>query len=263
MFAFLAATVAALEHECAHAIAARKRGYTLEKITLMPYGAVVSGEMSGMSPKEQILVYAAGPLSNAVTALFFVALWWLFPETYPYTDTAMYVSCSLFFVNLLPALPLDGGRMLLALLQPIGQHAKKIVTAVSLFVVLAIFGYFCVTCVQGKPSWTTFAFAVLLVAGLFGKEGYRRISFSKDKAFWRGVEERRVAISAERDLSYAVRFLREDRYLVLELFLKEKFLAELTEEELLHAIDGGDWTLTLLEVANNSSQFCVPSVQLA
>ena len=41
---FCAATLAALEHECAHAIAARRYGFRLDKLVLMPYGAVLSGD---------------------------------------------------------------------------------------------------------------------------------------------------------------------------------------------------------------------------
>ena len=96
------ATLAALEHECAHAIAARRFGFELNRILLMPYGAVVSGDLSGIPPRQELWVCLAGPLANAATALSFVALWWLYPETYPYTDVAAYVSASLFFVNLFP-----------------------------------------------------------------------------------------------------------------------------------------------------------------
>ena len=80
---FLAAAVAAVEHECAHAFVARRYGFALDKLVLMPYGAVLSGDISGIAKRQELAVLAAGPLANAATALAFVALWWLFPETYP------------------------------------------------------------------------------------------------------------------------------------------------------------------------------------
>ena len=97
---FLSAVLAALEHEFAHSIAARSEGYCLDKILLMPYGAVISGDLSGIPPKAEAKVLLAGPLANAFTALGFAALWWLFPETYPYTEAAAEVSLSLFLVNI-------------------------------------------------------------------------------------------------------------------------------------------------------------------
>lgn len=245
---FLTATVAALQHECAHAFAARRFGFSLDKIVLMPYGAVISGDISGLSRRQELAVCAAGPLTNAVTALFFVALWWLYPETYPYTDTAAYVSFSLFAVNLLPAYPLDGGRMLRVLLQPLGERrAKRISVAVSLCFACGIFAFFVYSCFS-LPQWSALAFSAFLAAGAFGGGSYARLTFSRKKSFARGVEEQRIAISADSTVGYAVRFLREDKYIVFTLFREEDFCGELTEEEFLRGVEKGEWSLTLGEL---------------
>lgn len=235
-FLVLLATVfAALEHECAHAFAARRLGFCLNKLVLMPYGAVISGDIGGISPKEEIAVLLAGPLANAITALGFTALWWLFPETYPYTDVAAYVSLSLFLVNLLPAFPLDGGRMLRVFLRPLGEkRAARICRIVSLLISAAILGYFVYSCFSA-PNLSALIFSVLLFAGSFGGGSYGRIAFAP-KNFSRGVEERRIAYSAEHTAGEAMRFLRDDKYLVLELFDGEEFLGELTEEELVKVL---------------------------
>ena len=140
---FLIATVAAVEHECAHAFCARRMGYTLDKIVLMPYGAVISGDISGIPPKEELSVCVAGPLANGATALLFIAVWWLYPEAYPYTEAAAYISASLFLVNLLPAYPLDGGRMLKIALRPLGEKRARIVClSVSLLISAGVLAYF-------------------------------------------------------------------------------------------------------------------------
>ena len=165
---FVAAVLAALEHECAHLIAARRYGYVLDRLVLMPYGAVLSGDLAGMTKREEIVVSVAGPLCNGGTALFFVALWWLFPETYPYTETAASISFSLFLVNLLPAFPLDGGRILLVLLRPIGAaRARLVCHIVTFFTAAAVLGYFVYTCFS-EPSCSAIVFSALLVAGGFG-----------------------------------------------------------------------------------------------
>ncbi len=236
---FLAAALAALEHECAHAYAARRYGYSLDTIVLMPYGAVVSGDISGIGRRQELAVLAAGPLANAATGVFFVALWWTFPETYPYTELAAAVSFSLFFVNLLPAYPLDGGRMVRLLLEPIGRKRARVVSVVlTLLVAAGVLGYFVYTCFSA-PAFTALAFAVFVAAGAFGGGSYGRISFSRGRSFAHGVEERRVALSADCPLKSALRFLREDRYLTLLLFDGETFLGELSEEELLAAFGAG------------------------
>ena len=89
---YLGAVAVALQHECAHSFAAAKLGFRLNKIVLMPYGAVIRGDLSGISLKDEIAVAAAGPLCNLFTALLFVSLWWLFPDIYPYTEAAFYLS---------------------------------------------------------------------------------------------------------------------------------------------------------------------------
>ena len=53
LFLFLISCIIALEHECAHAFSASKRGYRLNKIVLMPYGAVIDGDLQGISFKDE------------------------------------------------------------------------------------------------------------------------------------------------------------------------------------------------------------------
>ena len=245
---FLAAALAAAEHECAHAFVARRYGFALDKLVLMPYGAVLSGDIAGIGKKQELAVLVAGPLANAVTALAFVALWWLFPETYPYTEAAASVSFSLFLVNLLPAYPLDGGRILHLLLSPLGERRANVVCrAVTLLTALGVLAYFIWTCFF-DAAWTALVFSVLLVAGAFGGGRYARMTFSREKSFARGLEERRVVIAAERTVQDAFRHLREEKYLVLVLFSGGEFLGELSEEEYLDAVRAGRWSAQLSEL---------------
>ena len=245
---FLAAALAAAEHECAHAFVARRYGFALDKLVLMPYGAVLSGDIAGIGKKQELAVLVAGPLANAVTALAFVALWWLFPETYPYTEAAASVSFSLFLVNLLPAYPLDGGRILHLLLSPLGERrANAVCRAVTLLTALGVLAYFIWTCFF-DAAWTALVFSVLLAAGAFGGGRYARMTFSREKSFARGLEERRVVIAAERTVQDAFRHLREEKYLVLVLFSGGEFLGELSEEEYLDAVRAGRWSAQLSEL---------------
>lgn len=244
---FLSAVLAALEHEFAHSIAARSEGYCLDKILLMPYGAVISGDLSGIPPKAEAKVLLAGPLANAFTALAFAALWWLFPETYPYTEAAAEVSLSLFLVNLLPAYPLDGGRLLLLLLAPLGEPRARLISRIAACLTAGgIFALF-VLSLFSSPNFSALLFALLLFAGNFGGGSYRRISFSRGRTFSRGVEEKRVVLSSERTAGECVRYLREDKYLVLIVYEEGEYLGELTEGELFAVLEEGGYSLTLKE----------------
>lgn len=245
---FLTAIFAAIEHECAHAFVARRYGFTLDKLVLMPYGATISGDVSGISRRQELFVLLAGPLVNGATALLFVALWWLFPETYPYTDTAAYVSASLCLVNLLPAWPLDGGRILRLCLLFLGERRAMIICRVVTFAISGVvLAYFIKSCFL-SPAWTAFAFSILLAAGAFGGGRYARVHFSRRKSLMRGVEERRIVLSDSLPVRAAFRYLKEERYLVLVLYDGEEYAGEVTEEEYLGAVERGEWELPLGEL---------------
>lgn len=241
LLTFISACLAAIEHECAHAFAARRYGFRLDKIVLMPYGAVISGDLTGLSPKEELFVAMAGPLANLLTAIGFAALWWFFPDTYPFTEAAASVSFSLFFVNLLPAYPLDGGRILGIALRPLFKKRTKLaLKCVTFLTASGILGYFIYTCFSA-PNFSALIFAVLLAAGAFGGGKYARLRFSHKKSFARGVEEKRVAISASCALKEGLRFLRDDRFIVFVLYDGEEFLGELTETEFIDALEKFDY----------------------
>lgn len=240
----LSALFAALEHELAHALVARKFGYRLNKIVLMPYGAVISGDIRGIPPLQEIQVCLAGPLANAVTALLFAALWWLYPESYPYTDLAAQASLSLFLVNLLPAFPLDGGRILRVLLRRLGEKRQTVICrTVGLIIAASLLGAFVFSCFS-RPNFGLLAFSLLLLAGEWGGAQYGRLTFLP-KDLSRGVEERRIVLSARKTVGEAMRYLSEQKYLVLVLYEGNEFLGELSEEELIGELTSGAYQKTL------------------
>lgn len=169
VFSFIAVTLCALIHEAAHAFAAEKRGYKLKRITLMPYGAVISGDIEGISYRDEIVVVLAGPLVNLAIYLATVALWWLFPETYPYTETAATANLGLFLVNLIPAYPLDGGRLLLCSLSRAIKRktALKITKAAGIVFSVALAGLF-VYSLFSVPNVSLLFFSAFALFGAFG-----------------------------------------------------------------------------------------------
>ncbi len=116
VFSFLVFTFTAVIHELGHFIASEKYGYALRKITLMPYGAIIEGNALDIRFKHEVFIAIAGPLVNFAVAVCFIALWWVFPAIYPYTDLAVFANLSICVINLLPCYPLDGGRVILSLL---------------------------------------------------------------------------------------------------------------------------------------------------
>lgn len=119
-----AVSFALCAHELAHILAARIWGVRISEIQLLPFGGSARIENPYQLPPAKILpVAAAGPAANWLLALLwaFLAQWKLIsPDR---ARTLMQPNLLFMVFNLLPALPLDGGRMLFALLErPIGEE---------------------------------------------------------------------------------------------------------------------------------------------
>ena len=229
---FFISALVALQHECAHAFAASRLGYRLDRVVLMPYGAVIDGDLSGISLQDEAFVALCGPLVNLATAAFFVAVWWIFPSLYAYTDTACYVSAFIGVLNFLPTYPLDGGRILMSLLQRafLRKHppmyakkaAKACCLALSLLICALLVGLFVLLCLRGEINVTLLAFALFLAAGNIGrskdKACYHRLDFSFKGAFRRGVRIRHIAIDTHCSVKHALRFLDERSFVAFEIY---------------------------------------------
>lgn len=113
-------------HELGHALTARRYGIVTRKITLLPIGGVASMEKLPEDPKQEIAVALAGPAVNIVIA---VIIWvWLKGSGAwvplaemslaegTFMQRLMLINILLGVFNLLPAFPMDGGRVLRAAL---------------------------------------------------------------------------------------------------------------------------------------------------
>ena len=246
IFVFVIYTISAVVHELGHSIVASNCGYRLNKITLMPFGAVVSGNLDNMHIKDEIKIAIAGPLTNLAIALFFVALWWLIPDWYAFTDSACYASLAIALVNLLPAYPLDGGRIFrcaltraLAKTKPQAEAqriAERVAKWITFAFVAALVGVFAYGCTRGQVQISLCTFAVFLFTSGLGNHGedaiYARMDFSTRDGFLRGLEIKRVAVSEKCAIKDVFRHLTRGAYLVLEVYdERENYLFDLSQNE--------------------------------
>jgi Zn-dependent protease/CBS domain-containing protein len=111
--------VAVLVHELAHSLVARARGLPVKSITLFIFGGISNLEQDPPSPGVEFQVTVVGPLSSLIIA----ALCWVIAlamKGVPLIGAVLgYLAITnalLAFFNLIPGFPLDGGRVLRAML---------------------------------------------------------------------------------------------------------------------------------------------------
>lgn len=119
-----------LLHEFGHILMARHFGIPTPEVTLLPIGGVASLERMPDRPKEQLLVALAGPAVNVVIALLLVIALGVSLDASSMTSNLVSLddprhgllsrlaAANIFLVvfNMIPAFPMDGGRVLNAIL---------------------------------------------------------------------------------------------------------------------------------------------------
>ena len=142
-------------HELCHSLVAKRFGINVREITLLPIGGIASMTKIPEKPSQEFLITIAGPLSNIViiTVFFFPMKYLLGPavlfhslstETWPLTIAYIYwINLMLAGFNLIPAFPMDGGRIFRALLATRLGYQKATRIAVNFGHAFAIiFAYF-------------------------------------------------------------------------------------------------------------------------
>lgn len=143
-------------HEFGHALTARRFGVRTRDITLLPIGGIARLEGLPAKPVQQLLVAVAGPAVNVAIALLLFGVVRLLDVPVglesvrrlgaPVIAQLMWINVSLAAFNMLPGYPMDGGRVLRALLamRMAPERATQVAARVGqgMAVILGLVGLF-------------------------------------------------------------------------------------------------------------------------
>jgi len=163
-----------LVHEIAHCLVAKRMGVPINSITLLIFGGVSSMEESTPDPKVELPMALVGPLTSLAVGLVCTVLLYIFSATItdpPLAGLLVFIfaylgllNIFLFAFNLLPAFPMDGGRVLRAYLaRRMPLHRATRIAADIGRVFAVIFGIFGV--IFFSPILILIAFFIYIGAG--------------------------------------------------------------------------------------------------
>jgi len=230
--------IALFLHECAHLAAARFLGVGISSLRLTPFGGAMAMENPyGLSPGRLAAVAAAGPAANALALLTTAALahWRLLDPGFALA--LIQTNLVLLAFNLLPALPLDGGRIAYALLS-VKLKPKKALNF-GIWMGRALAALLLCACVGFAVAWhrvnLSFLFAAIFI--LASADGERQALFGTQmKAMLEAlrpikgpVPARVMAVGADCDARTALRAARPDAPTLFAVY-KGNRLSSITDD---------------------------------
>jgi len=131
---------AVLIHELSHSILSMRYGVTVKGITLFIFGGVALLENIPKEPRKEIAIAAAGPLASIMIAVISFGIYFLdIPIISEFFRVFGNFNIFLAAFNLIPAFPLDGGRILRGLLASRMSFVRATHTAAEIGKMFAIF----------------------------------------------------------------------------------------------------------------------------
>nr|WP_243395497.1 site-2 protease family protein [Nocardioides currus] len=116
-----------LMHEASHAIMAQRFGFSVNSITLHFLGGMTEIDGSARRPRQEFWIAVVGPLTSIAVGVAAVGLWFVVPEGLVRVAIEGLAGANLLIgvLNLVPGLPLDGGRVLKAVVWGASGDATK------------------------------------------------------------------------------------------------------------------------------------------
>ena len=241
MPSLLLSVLSLLVHECAHAIAAKNMGRRVTRVSVYPFGAVMTLDDAPGSHGEWT-VAAAGPIASLAVSGMLKLSSVLIGET-AWCGRLARINLLIALLNLLPAYPLDGGRIFRAILKRTASErtARCVLLLFTGAIGSALFGAGIFLILRGVPAWTLLALPPFLIASAFSEwkrwdGGVAADVLMRSEALKNGFFERAetVVLSEDATVRAAMHALSARRFTILRILRGSRFY-ELDEGMILKA----------------------------
>lgn len=232
-------------HEVVHYLFARHYKFSGFDIEFMLVGAVIKfKDLDEASPKEDLVISISGPMANLVLCILFFLLHRRFPYGEFYMLFEGNLAIGLF--NLIPAFPLDGGRILRDVLNLKFMYKKsnKIMIIVSIVVGSLFMFCYILLFLRGRNNFNIGIIGIfIIIASLKEKERIAYIIMGdiikkKYKFIYRGyIENKSISIYYKKDLLNAMALFDKNKYNIFTVLDEEMRVMDIIyEEEIINAL---------------------------
>lgn len=242
-------------HEFGHALVARRFGVPTKDITLLPIGGVARMERIPRDPMQELAIAIAGPMVNVAIAVALLVGIWLFADPTqlvllsggktPFVVTMFWFNVVVVFFNMLPAFPMDGGRVLRAVLAMRLDYlrATQIAARVGQFVAIgfAIVGL--------TSNWMLLLIAIFVYFGAQAEAASVRMQeLAKDALVRDAMVSLFTTLDADDSLEVASRLLLSGSQHDFPVIRDQKVVGLLDRPTLLHSLDNVDGSTSVSSV---------------
>ncbi len=116
-------------HELSHSVVALRRGFEVRRIRLFMFGGMSEIGSEAKTPRDEFAVTIAGPAASLVLGVLFLLAAWAVPASWNLTERLTLLlglaNVAIAVFNMLPGFPLDGGRILRAVVWRISGDRRR------------------------------------------------------------------------------------------------------------------------------------------
>lgn len=264
---FLVSYFSALLHEIGHIYMANKLGIKVERVEFQPFG--ICGRLGVdfiKNPKKEIAIAAIGPIISGLISLclylFLTSQLAIELHMGKYVwhilDYAYWINLALFLLNILPVLPLDGGRIMKAVLSEFMGviRAYNMAIRFSRVAITIIIGLSTLLLLTSNYNFSIILIAVFLLGSLSAEQknislvSLKEILYHKNKLKYSGLcSSVRIAALDTVPARSFLRMMSSHKYYIIDVINSDgKIIKSVTESQILSALIDKSIRLTMGEI---------------